>query len=384
MGERSGSSGWLTSTAIAHYESGSDAGVSSTSEVSWSASASERHFIGVSTPGFHKLKKSGALLPYTSWYQYEVSRNTSGEYYKGVLNNAPAFHYTTILNREPELHRSLTGAGGILSEFPEASLASGQYHLQSAAARISSRGWDGLTFAGELPQLKRMFKSTAKKMVNLARGHSSKRVLDLWLEGRYGWRTLAYDVRDLDAAINDWDQSRKIYTERAGTSYSERSSKVSTSSNRNATWAYEETFESNHSVRGSVAGRIEPARVIVDPIKTGWELVPYSFVMDWVYGVGVALDAMKFVNMASEYTGAIGTLSKHKYECKLINPSITPATSATHYQTYERTPGLDQVELIVTNRLPSTVSYKPQLTGRLLTSDLGLDLIALSRTRSRF
>jgi len=353
---------------------------------SWSWDKARSYFTGTDTPNFYRRKRAGELIPHTSFDQTDLSAVMVGEHYHSVLANTSENWYTAN-NREPEIHRKPFVSNGSLSSIhsylPVADTSYAQAFVQSAAARIYSKGWDALTFAGELPSLRRMFTKTSRKMVNLARGHSSKRILELWLEGRYGWRTLAYDVRDLNDAIQNWDESRKIFTERAGTTYSSSSSIVHSKSKRNATYEYYEQFTTRVSVRGAVAGKIRPARFVVDPIKTGWELVPYSFVVDWVLSVGHALDAYRFVKAASAHTASIGTKRTLKYECSLQNAVIGPVSKSDDYEIYNRTPGKHLVELVVVSRNPTSISYKPQFTGRLLTGDLGLDLIALSRTRAR-
>lgn len=60
------------------------------------------------------------------------------------------------------------------------------------------------------------------------------------------------------------------------------------------------------SARGSVAALIKKQGAHFNPVVTGWELVPYSFVIDWFVDVGSTLKSLSLAVVADEVTAAYG------------------------------------------------------------------------------
>jgi len=348
---------------------------------SYIADSKRRYKNGVSIPNFHAKVARGELLPHTSFKQTEweyehLSGNLS-------LSGHPNGYWYTVSNFEgydlPEVWRTRDYIDYDADPTSPPPTSIPDYFVQQAAARIYSQGFDALTASAEAAKTVSMFKGVSKRMLDLAKNFSTKRMLQLWLEGRYGWRTLAYDVRDLHSALQEFEAKREIWTERAGTSYSTSSSTATTYTTGDTTSELQTDIEHTWSLRGSVAGLIKPNRFIADPLLTGWELVPYSFVVDWVYDVGTAIQAQRFMQLATSWTASKG------YQCNsTVNRKLTVLsprngyTSASGSVSYRGT-GVTQ------SRGPiSSIPTLPQVTGRALTPDLALDLQALSRLRSRF
>jgi len=345
------------------------------------ANSERRYMSGVSIPNFHLRKQRGELLPHTPFSQVEWQ----GQWISG----SGRFDYNSGPNWFEYTNWRGSGAHNVswrLMDFVDYNVdpttvpvsAIPDYFVQQAAARIYSGGFDALTASAEMKKTVDGFRGVTRRMLDLASRFSTKRMLQLWLEGRYAWRTLAYDVRDLHSALTEFEAKREIWTERAGTSYSTESSEL-ISSTSNTYGAYELTRDSSHrfSLRGSVAGLIKPSRFLADPFKTAWELVPYSFVVDWVYDVGTAIDAYRFVNAASQWTASKGfeCQSTVEYREDVSSSSSWSSSGSTSYR-YE---GTRQVRSPV-----STIPTLPQRTNRALTWDLSLDLQALATVRSKF
>lgn len=330
---------------------------------------------GVGIVGFHRLKKAGALLPHTEFYQAKSTAELNLTDYYQRLNNGQ-----TVEHRQYSLlayHGNAT-----IGHASAADTSRINALVQAAAAEISNAGWDAGTFVSEIPSLHRMFSKTAKRMVRLAKSRKgfSKSAKDLhkaWLEGRYGWRTLAYDIRDLNDAITEWDSKRSIWTERKGYSYTD----VETT-----TWTHVwsatdltgiRTTTTEHSVRGAVAASIRPARFIVDPMQTGWELTPYSFVWDWVISVGNALAAAKLLAYSSGTTSSMGVHSVSTTEATLkAGPPKGSYVEVRYDETFRST-------FETTQRTPTAISVRPQLTGRAPDPSMILDLQYLQRARDK-
>lgn len=341
----------------------------------------ERQTWGQNVPSYWERKNKGLLIPHTNFQQKESVQSIAPSYYYELRQ--PGNYLTEMWNYS---HAMQTLAKFTSEVLHTVDTAYSDAMVQRSAANIANKGWDGLTFASELPDLKRMFTKTAKRMGRLhddyRKGKYKKRLKgfgkdtyqdfnNLWLEGRYGWRTLAYDVRDLNEAIRDYDEKRRIWTERSGYSYSDVDNSSGTTSWNavNLQWTQEDRTE--HSVRGAVAADFKPARVTLDPVNTAWELVPYSFVVDWVINVGETLASTKLLMLANDVTASVGVKSvSTRTVTTVAEPKGT--SEVTYNETYTCTNTL-------VRRYPTSISMRPSITGRLIDSKLVLDLIALTR-----
>jgi hypothetical protein len=335
--------------------------------------------LGVNIPNYWELKSKGSLIPHTVFHQDEAEHIiVPSNYFQRIGGNtAEHKNYAAAVSTFSQL---LPGVAHV----PDTAYA--QAMVQQAAANIANAGWDGLTFASEIPSLRRMFVKTARRMKRLHTrfygGDVQKAMLkrrrskgndfsfnDLWLEGRYGWRTLAYDLRDLDDAVRSYDAKRKIWTERSGYSISQ-----SSSSSSSLKWSAgyidcESTTVTESSIRGAIAAEFRPSRVTLDPINTAWELIPYSFVVDWFLGVGNALATSKLLMLAKAHTASIGVKS-----VSTRTSNVTCRPDPGDEMTYN-----DSYVGICTEvqRTPTAIQIRPAFTGRILDGNLLLDLRAL-------
>jgi hypothetical protein len=117
----------------------------------------------------------------------------------------------------------------------------------------------------------------------LSRHGKSMSPASIWLELRYGWRPFLKDIRDLSEAIQKLDVPR-TYTIRV------RHSVPYTCST-----AFPTLFEGwGHGSYGKqiiatlIEARPDPIAYLGldNPLSIAWELVPYSFVVDWFYPLG--------------------------------------------------------------------------------------------------
>jgi hypothetical protein len=264
------------------------------------------------------------------------------------------------------------------------------YQLQKAAARAYARGFDTLTFVSELPKLinslrniisnlKAVYGKFRTKYLSLnEKDRLKKELFQEWLRSRYEWRTLLYDIQDLNDALVNFEGDRKIVSERQGTSVS--GTENYTKNDTNVDFSFESTLTVHweHSIRGAVSAQIVPPRFQVNPVVTAWELTRWSFIIDWVLDVGTALESLMFATFAAKYYGSYGIQTKVSfYETMSAEPLSTRVGSAN------MTLG---GHLTKQAREPHAIPKLPQLTNRNLadSGDLILDLTALARTKFRF
>jgi len=269
------------------------------------------------TPGYFKAVREGTAIPVspmsstkdttvksTGRYQavHSSNNNPTGQQYEYDING---YYYSDSL-------------WGIT---PSAPYVDGNIALQEALSRAQNDCFDALTFAAE-------FRKTVEGVVTLRsramtllerfndrvrsrarskryRGHELSQILaEIWLEMRYMWRPLVYDMYAMDEAVRRLAAGIEDPLQRAYASRTETATSL-----RNFTSGYIVTpgvgagvvgltAICSHSVvverhvHASVGLKVTTREITMsDPVVTAWELVPYSFVLDWFVTIGTSLSA---------------------------------------------------------------------------------------------
>lgn len=192
--------------------------------------------------------------------------------------------------------------------------------LQSALAKMRGELWDIGTFVaefrkttelvtkareGSLKRAQRILLYLEQKWVrtpaNRRSAVTAKQLADdfasLWMEGRFGWRILYYDLISAQQAYESlvggmsllskrWTETRDMQHEPAPLWSPLR---IGTST---TPFKYRWNTTSTSTMRAGVMGHIDlTTPVSVDPIVTLWEVIPFSMVSDWFVNIGDALQA---------------------------------------------------------------------------------------------
>lgn len=307
---------------------------------------------GVSIPNFFARQKRGELLPYTNWVQFKSEGKASG---------GANLESTNFLYQYPQ--RIATPSWCIQSGDVQSAYVSDRItgsldqYTAIAAAKLVSKGWDALTFAAELHKAIRMFRGLLGRFITLLQ---SGRAQDLWLEGRYGWRLMLYDMNDIIDIINGCGNDRKRFTERAG--YTENFTNTWVESTTVGISTFDIRFSDRVTlgVRGSVGADITPPRYYLDPINTAWELIPWSFVVDWIIGVGSWLQSLSFLILSSDHTACYG------YSCKVVRTTELLPETCTFQSGYSGTwwfTGTCESEHTI--RVPTSIPRLPRLQTKI-------------------
>lgn len=194
--------------------------------------------------------------------------------------------------------------------------------LQSALAKANTDSWDLLTFAAEFSKTSEMVRRAGQRTLHRAevvaeaiakKYRRTERSLDLfsnvWLEARYGWRPLMYDLGAAQEAIIKLQEHtakrRRYYATDSNESEASLSSLVNqaftkwnpsySSSSSNLPLGYQLTLSRKaikKTVRAGLAVDLIGQNIYMsDPLVTAWEIIPFSFVADWFITVGDAIAA---------------------------------------------------------------------------------------------
>lgn len=331
---------------------------------------------GQNINNFHARVKAGDLLPHTSFLQTECSASiVPGSY---SMSRPGTSVWATLTESDFLLAPTVV--------IPDPDLSGVGAELQRAAARIMSKGFDAMTFMAEYHKTVSMFKRVSRNLHDLlddivkARKNVARRLYRLYLEGQYGWRILAYDIKSLHEALVELDFKRKIWSERSGYTYtddlSDSGASFFGSSWGDLEWSHTTTV--NYSLRGSVSALVQPAQFQANPFQTAWEVIPLSFVIDWLLTVGNSLQAMNLVLNAQKVyasTGWKGHLRETRTTGGFIN---TPAA----YSASTTVNGLTTISLVTVKRDPASVPLSPQVSQRVIRPSQILDLTAIYQSKA--
>lgn len=287
------------------------------------------------TPGYFSKQRRGLVLPmnpmsHTKFLNETAEDSTSRWTIRGKYS--PYFDYgscvfTGSLSRGYWWGKTSTLWPAWVGTTP--TWASDAVALTGALANARGRGFDLLTFAKEFGKVVTLIKGVEKRLFKRAdlildrvngrrvgthtKAGYMKRQRDLarefadtWLEMRYGWRTLYYDMVGAEEAIQAFrsaatpivrgyetltdSKTRSLYTTSTVTSQIVKYSPSVGGINVPCSgWVKQDLVYEKR------AGCLLEARMQdflqVDPLVTTWEVIPFSFIADWFFNLGDVIQA---------------------------------------------------------------------------------------------
>lgn len=328
---------------------------------------------GWDIPNFHKRVARGDLMPFTP---FSVSRRSlkllTSDYHFQLVSGGHTYEYTTT---NPHFSSRYT-ANSIATTSDAAAYVPSTYdqYVAEAAAKVYGEGHDTLTFLAELASVRGMFTSVMKSLLKLnAPGKFGlfNKMDSKWLSYRYGWRTLVMDIKSLNDAIIGLKGGMQRHNKYAGKDFTTSNSSAWDVGDAPGTHHCIRTDTVTVGIRGSVVADVSIPQFQFNPLQTGWELIPFSFVLDWILNVGRTLAAISFLSLNPSYVAAKGykvTLKRTFNE--YIDTWASGYTSlGGHYMSTECT-----VELSV--RTPCTIPIHPHMNVKLDPYKI-IDLIGL-------
>jgi hypothetical protein len=255
------------------------------------------------TPGFFRKTKAGKLLPINGMTQtvkhllmtvstYSASANPSytvgGQWPIGFnLDNLPPDPPAEALYDSAYADRDLRVRALARAKSPDLDLLTTLAELRKTAELFDMAAVRLAQYQEKLAHRARR-KAGLKRLKNAAEVFSS-----LWLESRYGWRLVYYDIQSLCRAVANHGALRsRGFAEARGTYHGTATSTLSTGGN-NLYWELKYPVTVEWIERRGVLFEINLStpNVGFSPIMTGWEIIPWSFVVDWFINVGETLQA---------------------------------------------------------------------------------------------
>jgi len=185
--------------------------------------------------------------------------------------------------------------------------------VQSARAQVVSDSYqtlDALTLVAESKETLLLFKNLISSIKHplrsarkaLAKAKSHKEHADTWLQYRYAIMPVIYSAKDIMQTLAEQDVMFK--TSRARRTVIPTRYTIDDPPNRYI------THETKGEVRVNAIGKAKYTtsslrlldQISFNPVQTAWELVPYSFVLDWFINVGdwIASRSLNLSDVASQ------------------------------------------------------------------------------------
>jgi len=345
-------------------------------------------YSGSTTPEFHKAQKNGELLPHNAYQRFDATVNSPhgiyrGRYarYSGATLEKSYDYSVNSVRSVPNATTSLGTAEGIVTELVKG--VDTNALLQAATANAAPE-LDAGTMLAEIQKTVSLLTGARKRaagFISDARKlnkQSLKATADAWLEWRYGWRILGYDIQSI-VGFMDHPFRDEFAEGRAGTSIDDSSTENFPFTGYYVSHDYIETIKRSVSVRASVTVKYSNSstNALVSMPITAWELVPFSFIADWFVSVGPAIGAWQVLQNASGFSGSIST--KLTETGSAVVSGVGPGSGANATMPYASGGGTSSATLL-TRSPASRPSLTPQLVVSLDPAKI-VDIIALFASR---
>lgn len=270
-------------------------------------------------PNFHRRVARGELLPHTLYKRSYLYANYCREswFFESSDNAFRVFSTTT-----DGMYNSPDMSLGTPSTFDVTALAH-----KAASSFMSRCQFDAGTALAEVMKIRGLYSGLVQSFANAVKNgvHKASSIDDLlsvWLSARYGLRPILYDIQDFEKALrSSQKKTRKVFTSAAAQAVEEVNARSPARSLGNPYFdnEYKVHVTGTISHQVSISGEITPYRVQLDPAKTAWELVPYSFVLDWFLSVGDWIDSVRLTESGLAYFASYSTKTELTRELEFVS-----------------------------------------------------------------
>jgi hypothetical protein len=296
-----------------------------------------KEVLGYSTPGFFEMKRKGLLLPPSNWWKRETTFSC----------DARTFEERYVPHNWRQVyspHQAITMAVDhpVVVYMPNSLQLDNQIdpeqYIVSAASDCYSQGYDLLTALGESSETVNLVVKTAKRLMRLRRtlrdiavdyfpgrsiayhysqaarrlkrsnvGRAGDKLSNLELELRYGYRPLVYDLQSLYKVMTKF-QERVRTKGKAGHSVSWVDTVPEWCILDNGYLRIYKSSVSRYEVSGRavVVADFSPSKWQLNFAVTAWELIPLSFVVDFVVNVGQWIEAQSLKALSTAWVASTG------------------------------------------------------------------------------
>lgn len=297
-----------------------DGALQSSTETPFLSSRDYSCMIDSVTPDYKKRSARGEII--LNPMSYEVLNYSSGalefDYSMVASGDIPCSGHMGVISAEIGFEPFLPDNGGLFSDMFTEFESSRNSAIATAWSNVDESAILVAASLGELPETVRWMASLTSRFISLlrklkkkkmryltefARGEITRKqmtdkISDLWLEMRYAFRPLLFDMKqaaeafekELDTSLrftargfsDDSSSSTNQYIDNTGYANYVKSVKTTKRYTARAGVLYQITGDANSVV--TIWGLDQPFEVV-------WELTPFSFIVDWFLNIGDVISA---------------------------------------------------------------------------------------------
>lgn len=233
-----------------------------------------------------------------------------------------------IASTQQEAYANALSTFDLLTELGE-----GKETLSYILGKVSGASEILGKFASTDEEAYRRARGLKPKQLLLSTDKALRRLGSRWMELRYAILPLIYSIRDINEliakrnAVYKTERSRQtIHHEYTRDQVEIPESKVFTYTVCNLDAIVRSTVKLGYD-RGALQRVL--SQTAFNPFKTAWELIPYSFVVDWFLNVGDVITSQTSVNLSSQTACCTSVKRRETYEIWLYDRS-SDVSSETH------------------------------------------------------
>lgn len=333
---------------------------------------------------FNKRKSSGDLIPFGFYTKYDFEADFGSKTYYGTNKGpSPKYRYEEDgPEEEANLFASRMGTlQGSLAVLDELSSSLNVTALHQKALANIAPNLDILTTMAELPKTIAMITGIRKRAYDLVyqairNRRGVKSMASAYLEWRYGWRILGYDIKNFNEF---WHRPFQGQIVDATANSGVKHQYVKTADRSRVYCSYTMNADITHNLDAKVHAAVKYSgknlAVLYSPLVTAWELIPASFVADWAFSVGDAIQAWQVILRSEAQQSSIGYKLTEEAKYDRTNPvlgtggnAVAPFGTTGHASsrgTLNYRMPLGSVSLIPQNRLNFTIAKATDLAALL-------------------
>lgn len=270
-------------------------------------------------------------LPYDGKNVGDFRSPTAWEYTVDMVRVFTGLRQETFSGR---LHNSVVGAYGgdpsVLGSWDQAKLYARALNRLNDKARTTSDWSETLAEASQLRRMGNLLGSAADLAKNLRKNPLSG-LSGGYLNFKLGWEPLLSSIYDTAEVLLKYNEQHGLVRIRAGATEPLKSSQfvVNTNSGTSAK-VVKQTISGKQGIRFEIVMRGDKAPSLSDfttlnPVLLGWNLVPYSFVVDWFYDVGGYLENLEAAYLLnSQFVSGYATYLDARFLKEELNQAVVP------------------------------------------------------------
>lgn len=306
------------------------------------------------SPGWKKCRDNGAILPVNPYF---VSRQ---DVFRSGCNGTALLSWNgSCLTREvvttDVFYNLYKGDPPPLPDLSGDIAAA----VNSAIADASQAKVQALVSAGEAKETFHLLLGAARRLLAIVKAvklRSKEKKISFesaWLEYRYGWRPLIYEVKQwIDALNHSFEKGERVHGRGNHILTDRKSGSLSWAAGTEQTIKTDWSFEYSIRVNGFALCEVTNstiARFGLNPLTSAYELITLSFVLNWFWDIGswLAANSTSLSGFSLVSSGNNVKIDSYYYSTTRVVPSAGSHSTGGYYgqqysvntRSFQRAPG---------------------------------------------